>query len=141
MFFCQRAKLAELYRQERLTSKAAAEYGNIASLMLGHEGGAEQALQIYQRAIDLDPADLDLVRDALTRLMEAGQPGSAERLLAAAVERNPAAEQLSSVLRGAEPQSAAPQPVAPQPVAPQPVAPQPVAPQPAAPQPAAPQPR
>ena len=85
-----RVKLAELYEEQELLDKAMGEYRRIAELMLGH-GRAEQAEQVYRRALEVTADDLGFVTDAVRELEHAGQPTAAARLLAFAVERNPEA--------------------------------------------------
>ncbi len=89
-----RAKLADLYGEQGLTDKAMAQYRSIAELMLNH-GRPGEAAQVYERALDVDASDLDFVAGAVARLREAGGNAAAARLLATAVEKNPAAAGLA----------------------------------------------
>jgi tetratricopeptide (TPR) repeat protein len=99
-------KLAELYHQQRLTEKAMGEYRTIAELMIGH-GHAQEAAQVYERALDVDATNIPFITDAVLKLREAGHGAAAARFLAAAVERNPQAARVSQLV-GAEEEEAAP---------------------------------
>jgi len=85
-----RAKLAELYQQEQLNDKAMEQYQLIADVMLGHER-VDQAVQVLQRGLELNPNDLDYLAVAVDKLREAGQSAGARQLLEVAKEKNPAA--------------------------------------------------
>lgn len=98
-------RLAELYRQEGLTSKAVREYGKIAQLMLEHEH-AEEATKVLLRALEVDATDLDFLRDSLHQLHDAGATGLAAHFLAIAVTKNPAARGLATELGQAAPPEA-----------------------------------
>ena len=76
-----RAKLADLYGEQRLTAKAMDQYRSIAELMLTH-GRPGEAAQVYERALDVDPSDLDFVAGAVARLREAGGNAAAARRFA-----------------------------------------------------------
>jgi len=105
-----RAKLAELYQEQKLTDKAMAQYGSIAELMIGH-GSPTEAAKVYERALDLDAGDLGFVTGAVLRLREAGATAAAAHLLAAAVDKNPEAAsvaRLAHLDRGVRPAAAAP---------------------------------
>jgi len=88
------AKLAEFYQRQKLVDKAMEQYSIIADLMLSH-GQVEQAVQVLQRALDVDPENLEFVGAAVTRLKGAGETAAAARFLAAATEKNPEARRLA----------------------------------------------
>ncbi len=92
-----RLRLADQLRQSHRPREAVVQFREIASLFLGH-GRADDAVKLYLAALDVDASDLEFVGDALRRLREAGHQAAAERLLAAAVERNPEAAGLAEVL-------------------------------------------
>jgi tetratricopeptide (TPR) repeat protein len=92
-----RAKLAELFKQERLLSRAVEQYGEIAAIMLQH-GQPEQALQVYQRALDLDAWDVEFVRNGITRMRDAGAASAAEQFFTTAAQRNSSVEELRPLL-------------------------------------------
>jgi tetratricopeptide (TPR) repeat protein len=87
-------KLAELFVKQRLPEKALPEYRIIAQTML-RRGHADEAAQVYMRALDLSAKDLDFIGDAIKALRDADQVAAAARFLTAAIERNPEAEQFS----------------------------------------------
>lgn len=93
------AKLAEIYQRLRLNDKAIEEYKTIAELMLSH-GHAEQAAQVYERALDIASEDIAFITGAVLKLKESGAVGAATRLLSAAVERNPKAERVARLVGG-----------------------------------------
>ena len=92
-----RLRLADQLRQSQRPREAVAQFTEIASLFLGH-GRADDAVKLYSAALDVDAGDLGFVGEALVRLKEAGHQAAAERLLAAAAERNPEARELATLL-------------------------------------------
>src|SRR5687768_9273085 len=90
------AKLAELYQKGGLIEKAMGEYRLIAELMLRH-GKVDEATKVYQRALSVSSTDLAFITDAVLGLRQAGHTGSAARLLAAAIEKNPQAEKIAQL--------------------------------------------
>ncbi len=131
-------KLAELYQQGQLWEKALRSYRTIAELMLQH-GRVEEAVRVYQRAIEVYPEDLAFITDAVLGIKDAGHTGAAARLLASAVAANPQAEKVARLagLRegapGGDGRETLPPPPAPRAAAPPPRAAAP-APQPAPPE-------
>jgi len=89
-------KLAELYHERGEHEKELAEYKALAEMMLRHKR-VEEAMQVYQRAIASSPQDLAFITDAVLGLKDAGHPGAAAKLLAAAVQRNPQAEKIARI--------------------------------------------
>ena len=89
-------KLAELFVKLRQPERALGEYRVIAQTMLRH-GHAEEAGQVYMRALDIGAQDLEFIGQAVSALRDANQAGSAARFLAAAIEKNPDAEQFSRI--------------------------------------------
>jgi pilus assembly protein FimV len=90
-------KLAELYQQQKLTEKALNEHRVIAELMLGH-GHPQEAVQVYERGLDIDANSLGFIADAVAKLQEAGHHDAVKRFLAFAIERNPEAATVSREL-------------------------------------------
>lgn len=84
------AKLAEIYHRQGLIAETIGEYRAIADTMLAHDR-AEEAAQVYERALAVSADDLGFITDAVLKLKEAGKVGLAARFLALAVSRNPAA--------------------------------------------------
>ncbi|HEX5757583.1 MAG TPA: tetratricopeptide repeat protein, partial [Thermoanaerobaculia bacterium] len=95
-------KLAEIYQAQRLNEKALGEYRIIAETMVA-AGHAQEAAQVYERALDLDATNIAFVTDAVLKLREVGQGAAAARLLAVAVERNPQAERVARLVGLGEP--------------------------------------
>src|SRR3954471_18124125 len=131
-------KLAEIYLRQQLIEKAMSEYRVIAEMMIAH-GRAQDAAQVYERALDIDSSSLAFINDAVFKLKESGATAAAARFLSIAAERNPQAARISRLARVEEPEPAPPPPppapappppraVVTPPPPPQPVpAPQPVA--------------
>ena len=94
-----RLRLADQLRQSERPREAVAQFREIASLFLAHDR-ADDAVKLYTAALDVEATDLDFISDALLQLEGAGHAAAAERLLAAAVERNPEAGSLSGLLGG-----------------------------------------
>jgi tetratricopeptide (TPR) repeat protein len=92
-----RLRLAEQLRQSDRPKEAVVQFREIASLFLAH-GRADDAVKLFSAALDVDATDLGFITDALLELKDAGHPEAAERLLAAAVERNPAADGLGDLV-------------------------------------------
>ncbi|MEO8504106.1 MAG: tetratricopeptide repeat protein [Acidobacteriota bacterium] len=94
-------KLADIYRQQKLVDKAMGEYKIIAEMMLS-KGHAEEAAQVYLKALDVNANDMAFLTEAVLGLRDAGHNGPAAKLLAAAVEKNPQAERVAALagLRG-----------------------------------------
>jgi pilus assembly protein FimV len=105
-----RARLADLLEQQGRIAEAIAEYRAIAGEML-QSGQAEGAARVYEKAVEIDSEDLDLLREALDRLRGAGASAAAARILAAASLRNPRAEAL--LRQHGRPEAVEPEPVAP----------------------------
>src|SRR5436309_3024638 len=99
-------KLAEIYQRQQLTEKAMAEYRVIAEMMIAH-GRAQDAAQVYERALDIDSSNVGFIEDALTRLQRSGNTAAAARFLSIAAERNPQAGRLARLARANEPAAGA----------------------------------
>ena len=110
-------KLAEIYQSQQLIEKAMNEYRVIAEMMIAH-GRAQDAAQVYERALDIDGSNLGFINDAVFKLKESGAVAAAARFLAIATERNPAAARIGRLARMDEPAEPAPAPVAPWPLSP-----------------------
>jgi pilus assembly protein FimV len=105
-------KLAEIYQSQQLIEKAMNEYRVIAEMMITH-GRAQDAAQVYERALDIDSSNLGFINDAVFKLKESGAASAAARFLAIAAERNPQAARIGRLARVEEPAAAAPEPLAP----------------------------
>jgi pilus assembly protein FimV len=107
-------KLAEIYQSQQLIEKAMNEYRVIAEMMITH-GRAQDAAQVYERALDIDSSNLGFINDAVFKLKESGAASAAARFLAIAAERNPQAARIGRLARMEEPAAAVPEPMAPAP--------------------------
>jgi tetratricopeptide (TPR) repeat protein len=87
-------KLAEIYRERGDHEAEFHEYRQLAGMMLRHDR-AEEASQVYARAIALAPGDLGFITDAVLGLKDAGHAAAAAKLLSLAVEKNPLAEKIA----------------------------------------------
>ncbi len=94
-----RARLAELYRQQQLPSKAVTEYGQIAHLFVSH-GEFDQAKMIYVRALELDASDPEFVRRGVIALRDAGRVDLAQEFLDAALPLNAETATFQSLIGG-----------------------------------------
>ncbi|HEY0555461.1 MAG TPA: tetratricopeptide repeat protein [Thermoanaerobaculia bacterium] len=91
-------KLAEIYQSQQLIEKAMNEYRVIAEMMIAH-GRAQDAAQVYERALDIDSSSLGFINDAVFKLKEAGATAAAARFLSIAAERNPQAARIGRLAR------------------------------------------
>jgi hypothetical protein len=89
-------KLADIYKQQKLIDKAMGEYKVIAEMMLA-KGHADEAAQVYLKALDVNANDMAFLTEAVLGLRDGGHVGPAARLLAAAVEKNPQAERVAAL--------------------------------------------
>ena len=89
-------KLADIYKQQKLIDKAMGEYKIIAEMMLA-KGHADEAAQVYLKALDVNANDMAFLTEAVLGLRDGGHVGPAARLLAAAVEKNPQAERVAAL--------------------------------------------
>ncbi len=86
-----RARLADLLEQQGAIEEAIAEYRTIAGQLIA-SGQWDGATRVFEKALDVDPENLDFLREAIQSLRAAGQDGPAARLLAAAARRSPGIE-------------------------------------------------
>jgi pilus assembly protein FimV len=107
-------KLAEIYQSQQLIEKAMNEYRVIAEMMIAH-GRAQDAAQVYERALDIDSSNLGFINDAVFKLKESGAVSAASRFLAIATERNPQAARIGRLARMDEPVEPEPAPAPPPP--------------------------
>ncbi len=89
-------KLAEIFHGRGDHESELQEYRLLAEMMLRHKR-IDEATQVYARAIAASPNDLGFITDAVLGLKDAGHLGAAAKLLAVAVEKNPAAEKIARI--------------------------------------------
>src|SRR6185369_3717634 len=120
-------QLAELYHKQGLVNEARTQYQVLADYYQKHDnaasaiaiyqkmadlepnnpishGRAQDAAQVYERALDIDSSNVNFIQDALLRLRESGDTAAAARFLSIAAERNPQAGRLARLSREAEPE-------------------------------------
>ncbi len=91
-----RVRLAQLYRDQKLTAKAMDEYANIASMMVQHQE-FDQAVQVYAKALEIDDTDEGFVSDAIRTLLHGGGRDAARQLHSMAIVRHGRFEKLEEL--------------------------------------------
>ena len=81
-------KLADLYTQARRTAEALKEYAVVATL-LRERGAADEALQVYDKALKLGPDNGEILRTFVPLLLESGRVAEARDHLKRALETTP----------------------------------------------------
>ena len=80
-----RLKLAETYHRAGNVEKAFEQYQKMAGLMLGHNR-VEDALKVYERALEVGPPDTTFLSAAIAQLERQGAPRADAKLRAKALE-------------------------------------------------------
>ncbi len=75
-----RGKLAELLNQNGHAQEAVAEFQSIGKILIG-KGHIQEAVQVYQRALKIDPRNIDMVKDLAASLIEEGRAVDVVKLL------------------------------------------------------------
>ena len=101
-----RLRLADLHRGQGQPDRAAEAYGKIASLMLSH-GQLDHAFQLYERAFQVHPANVEFMADAIRSIHDVGGEEHAQRLVQVAVALNPDAASLAQFATTEPPASTA----------------------------------
>ncbi len=81
-------KLADLYTQTRRTAEALKEYAAVATL-LRDRGAADEAVQVYDKALRLGPDNGEILRTYVPMLLESGRADEARNHLRRALETTP----------------------------------------------------
>jgi pilus assembly protein FimV len=81
-------KLADLYTQARRTAEALKEYAVVASL-LRERGAADEAQQVYDKALKLGPDNGEILKSYVPMLLESGRVAEARDHLKRALEATP----------------------------------------------------
>jgi tetratricopeptide (TPR) repeat protein len=92
-----RLKLAEFYCSSEQIPQAMEQYQKIAHFMLEH-GKVEEAFKVYLGAFELKVDDLGFLTDIIVQLTDLGHEGTAKRMLARAIERNPDASRVAELV-------------------------------------------
>jgi pilus assembly protein FimV len=90
-------KLADLYSQNNQTAEALKEYDRVGRLLL-KRGMLDEAVQVFRKALKIDPKNTDLVDSLVTALLEAKDFDNARQIVDAALEANPNNPRLLSML-------------------------------------------
>jgi tetratricopeptide (TPR) repeat protein len=90
-------KLADLYSQNNQTAEALKEYDRVGRLLL-KRGMLDEAVQVFRKALKIDPKNTELVDSLVTALLEGKDFDTARQLVDAALEANPNNGRLLSLL-------------------------------------------
>src|SRR6188474_493267 len=80
-------KLADLYSQNNQTAEALKEYDRVGRLLL-KRGMLDEAVQVFRKALKIDPKNTELVDSLVTALLEAKDFDNARQIVDAALEGN-----------------------------------------------------
>jgi pilus assembly protein FimV len=80
-------KLADLYSQNNQTAEALKEYDRVGRLLL-KRGMLDEAVQVFRKALKIDPKNTELVDSLVTALLEAKDFNNAQQIVDAALEAN-----------------------------------------------------
>ncbi|HEV7768341.1 MAG TPA: tetratricopeptide repeat protein, partial [Thermoanaerobaculia bacterium] len=81
-------KLADLYSQNNQTAEALKEYDRVGRLLL-KRGMLDEAVQVFRKALKIDPKNTDLVDSLVTAMLESKDFTNAQLIVDAALEANP----------------------------------------------------
>jgi pilus assembly protein FimV len=90
-------KLADLYSQNNQTTEALKEYDRVGRLLL-KRGMLDEAVQVFRKALKIDPKNTELVDSLVTALLEAKDFENARQIVEAAIEGNPNSARLLAML-------------------------------------------
>jgi pilus assembly protein FimV len=80
-------KLADLYSQNNQTAEALKEYDRVGRLLL-KRGMLDEAVQVFRKALKIDPKNTELVDSLVTALLEAKDFDNARQIVDVALEGN-----------------------------------------------------
>lgn len=80
-------KLADLYGQVNKTAEALKEYDRVGRMLL-KRGMLDEAVQVFRKALKIDPKNTELVESLVTALLEAKDFENAKQIVDAALESN-----------------------------------------------------
>lgn len=80
-------KLADLYSQNNQVPEALKEYDRVGRMLL-KRGMLDEAVQVFRKALKIDPKNTDLVDSLVTALLEAKDFENARQIVEAALETN-----------------------------------------------------
>jgi tetratricopeptide (TPR) repeat protein len=81
-------KLADLYSQNNQTAEALKEYDRVGRMLL-KRGMLDEAVQVFRKALKIDPKNTELVESLVTALLEAKDFNNAQVIVDAAAEATP----------------------------------------------------
>jgi pilus assembly protein FimV len=81
-------KLADLYSQNNQTAEALKEYDRVGRLLL-KRGMLDEAVQVFRKALKIDPKNTDLVDSLVTAMLESKDFTNAQLIVDTALEANP----------------------------------------------------
>jgi pilus assembly protein FimV len=91
------AKLADLYAQNGQTPEALKEYERVGRMLL-KRGMLDEAVQVFRKALKIDPKNVELVDSLVTSLLEARDVAKAQQVIDTALEINPNEPRLLAML-------------------------------------------
>ncbi|MCU1350680.1 MAG: Tetratricopeptide repeat protein, partial [Acidobacteria bacterium] len=80
-------KLADLYSQNNQTADALKEYDRVGRMLL-KRGMLDEAVQVFRKALKVDPANAELVESLVTALIEAKDYDNAAQIVQTSLEGN-----------------------------------------------------
>jgi pilus assembly protein FimV len=80
-------KLADLYGQSNQTGEALKEYDRVGRMLL-KRGMLDEAVQVFRKALKIDPANVDLVESLVVALLEAKDYTNSIQIVEASLEAN-----------------------------------------------------
>ncbi len=90
-------KLADLYSQNSRTAEALKEYDRVGRMLL-KRGMLDEAVQVFKKALKIDPSNSELVESLVTALLEAKDYANATQIVDAALESNAGNPKLLAML-------------------------------------------
>jgi tetratricopeptide (TPR) repeat protein len=90
-------KLADLYSQNNRTAEALKEYDRVGRLLL-KRGMLDEAVQVFKKALKIDPSNSELVESLVTALLEAKDYDNATGIIETGLENNAADGKLQAML-------------------------------------------
>lgn len=90
-------KLADLYSQNGKTAEALKEYDRVGRMLL-KRGMMSEAVQVFRKALKIDPSNIELAESLANTLIEAKDFANAQQILEGAHESNPDNVRLLSLL-------------------------------------------
>lgn len=90
-------KLADLYSQANQTTEALKEYDRVGRMLL-KRGMLEEAVQVFKKALKIDPANIELVESLVTTLLESKDYANATSIIESALEISRANPKLVALL-------------------------------------------